>query len=100
MFILGIITGINLIGLLVFLLLANSNTTWSLLIVPALDEFLNNHYDLKPTEHKIIKTIFIILFIPAFIFYFMILFALLLIMVFILTIGSFLLNIFTRRKHK
>ena len=69
MFILSIIIGINILGLIALLILSNQGGYWDSLIYPALERFLWS-LNLSRKASKIIIIICTIVFLPALIIYF------------------------------
>ena len=70
MFVIGIFTGINIVGFIFMLLLANCGGNWDVLIYPALYDFLSYRFSIQDKHYTIVKIIFTLLFLPALIVYF------------------------------
>ena len=67
--IIGFIMGINFIGLILFMALAYIDNPLAIFLFPVLEEILISHWNISNIGLKIIKILFLIIFLPAIIIY-------------------------------
>ena len=67
-FVLGLIIGVNAVGLLIISYLMNMDVPKSVLLIPALNHFLNE-MDCPRALAIIAEVLFVIIFLPAILFY-------------------------------
>jgi hypothetical protein len=67
--IISFVAGINFVGLIFLVALNYIDNPFSAFLFPALEEILINNWDISDIELKIIKILFLIMFLPAIIIY-------------------------------